>query len=103
MSTETDTPRTDEGIDDARNVALDYECSPSPDPKQCEVVHADFARSLECELNEARQQRDRLAEALRKYEDALADGPENCSWMQYEECHNQARAALAEVEGKEGV
>lgn len=49
---------------------------------------------------EVEQQRDRLAEALRKYEAVLADGPENCSWSQYEECHNQARAALAEVDGK---
>lgn len=54
-------------------------------------------------LELAERQRDRLAEALRQYETVLADGPENCSWSQYEECHNQARPILAEVEGKEGA
>lgn len=51
----TDTPRTDSEQEDARNVALDFNCKiPVPDPSEnCYVVSADFARTLERELNDA--------------------------------------------------
>ena len=35
------------------------------------IVYASFARQLERELTEAREQRDRLAEAIRKHRDEL--------------------------------
>lgn len=51
----SDTPRTDAEMEDARNVALDFECR-NPPPKKGEniyIVSADFARQLERELNAA--------------------------------------------------
>ena len=56
MST-NETPRTDAEIEDARNVALEFDCK-NPRPKSGEniyVVPAAFARQLERELNEAKE------------------------------------------------
>ena len=49
---------------------------------------------IRCERDEARKQRDRLAEALDKYREALCDGPENCSYKTYEAVDEFAEAAL---------
>lgn len=52
------TPETDAELEDARNVALEFECR-NPRPKKDEnilVVPADFARKLERERNELREQ-----------------------------------------------
>jgi len=40
------------------------------------------------------EQRDRLAEALKEYREALHDGPENCSYKMYEAVDEFAREAL---------
>jgi len=56
VNNETPTPRTDAEIDDARNIALEFECK-TPPPKQGDnvyVVSADFARQLERELNSSK-------------------------------------------------
>ena len=53
MTPQSDTPRTDDQFDDARNFALDFECK-NPPPKEgenCCVVPVEFARTLERELN----------------------------------------------------
>jgi hypothetical protein len=60
---ETPTPRTDAEIDDARNVALEFECK-TPPPKRGDnvyVVSADFARQLERELNNSIKIQDGMA------------------------------------------
>lgn len=65
----TPTPRTDEMIDDARNVAMEFTCK-NPPPKEGEnvyVVPADFARQLEQELNEAKE----IIEGLRSDKDEI--------------------------------
>lgn len=62
----TPTPRTDEMIDDARDVAMKFTCK-TPPPKEGEnvyVVSASFARQLERELNEVRAERDKLKKVL---------------------------------------
>jgi len=42
----------------------------------------------------AEEQRDRLAEALKEYREALHDGPENCSYKMYEAVDEFAEQAL---------
>jgi len=49
---------------------------------------------LGAELHEAINQRDRLAEALKEYREALSDGPENCSYKMYEAVDEFAEKAL---------
>jgi hypothetical protein len=46
------------------------------------------------ELCENKRQRDRLAEALKEYREALSDGPENCSYKMYEAVDEFAEQAL---------
>jgi hypothetical protein len=53
----SDTPRTDK--ETGKSMGSDS------------IVYASFARQLERELTEAREQRDRLAEAIRKHRDEL--------------------------------
>ena len=53
----SDTPRTDK--ETGKSIGSDS------------IVYASFARQLERELTEAREQRDRLAEAIRKHRDEL--------------------------------
>jgi len=74
----SDTPRTD-----AESFSTVY---------QGELVHADFARQLERELAEAREQRDTLAEACRKIDDILPSGTTNSILIEF-------RAALSAVKG----
>lgn len=53
-----DTPRTDGAMDDARNIALYFECK-NPPPEKGEsiyVVSAEFSRQIERELNESNTQ-----------------------------------------------
>ena len=139
MNNETDTPRTNVEIEDARNVALEYECGPRSDPKNCEVVVADFARSLERELNEAHDEITQLREIFPKVLAACSNGsvcspaasvkflthiPEEVGavvrslkqqrdrlaavlrtaleWIP-QTMQRESRAALAEVEEKEGL
>lgn len=45
-------------------------------------------------LSKAIEQRDRLAEALKEYREALSDGPENCSYKMYEAVDEFAEKAL---------
>ena len=63
----TDTPRTDAEMDDARNVALEFSCrNPAVQKDEnCYVVPADFARQLERELSEWRKVADELAASVR--------------------------------------
>jgi hypothetical protein len=59
----TRTPRTDAEIDDARNVAMEFECK-TPPPKRGDnvyVVSADFASQLERELNNSIKIQDGMA------------------------------------------
>lgn len=46
----SDTPRTDEQLDDARNVSLESNCRTPVDTGNCYVVPVEFARTLEREL-----------------------------------------------------
>lgn len=58
----SDTPRTDREVEDARNVALDFDLR-TPRPKSDENIHVvsvDFARQLERELNELNNDLKRL-------------------------------------------
>lgn len=54
----------------------------------------EFSRKLERELSIVTEHRDRLAEALNKYREALSDGPENCSYKMYESVDEFAEKAL---------
>jgi hypothetical protein len=49
---------------------------------------------VENELHKVTEQRDRLAEALKEYREALSDGPENCSYKMYEAVDEFAEQAL---------
>ena len=51
------------------------------------------------EYKMAIDQRDRLAEALKEYREALSDGPENCSYKMYEAVDEFAEKALAAMKG----
>ena len=57
------------------------------------VMKRDNAR-LRKQLTAVTEQRDRLAEALKEYREALHDGPENCSYKMYEAVDEFAREAL---------
>ena len=46
------------------------------------------------QLTAVTEQRDRLAEALKEYREALSDGPENCSYKMYEAVDEFAEKAL---------
>ena len=48
----TATPRTDAEQDDARNIALDFQCATPIKTGNVYVVDADFARALERELKQ---------------------------------------------------
>ncbi len=95
----SDTPRTDTETwrDEMDHVDTDYTFA------QSATVSADFARQLERELAEAREQRDTLAEALKLCEKHLEKhGHEKCDeeldetgwWLLCD-----VRAALAAVKG----
>ena len=75
----TPTPRTDDAINWHKGV---------------KYVEVSFTRKLERELTAVTEQRDRLAEALKEYREALHDGPENCSYKMYEAVDEFAREAL---------
>ena len=47
------------------------------------------------------EQRDRLAEALKEYREALSNGPENCSYKMYEAVDEFAEKALAAVQDEQ--
>ncbi len=69
MTTKSDTPECDGQIEDARNVALDFNCR-TPQPKEGEniyVVPADFARRLERERDEARREASELRDEIRQF------------------------------------
>jgi septal ring factor EnvC (AmiA/AmiB activator) len=51
-------------------------------------------KRLQTELTSITAQRDRLAEALKEYREALSDGPENCSYKMYEAVDEFAEKAL---------
>ena len=79
------TPMTDAVIEDARNVALEFECR-NPQPKPDEniyVVPADFARQLEQDLNTCKR-------ALEKIRDEDYRGNKHSS-------HFIAKKALEEL------
>ena len=64
----SDTPRTDAEQDDARNMALDFQCASPPKTGNIYVVPAEFARTLERELNEANTRVDDLVvRALKRW------------------------------------
>jgi len=62
--------------------------------RQLYVVLAERCDRHTVELAETRVQRDRLAEALKEYREALSDGPENCSYKMYEAVDEFAEQAL---------
>jgi len=65
MSNQSDTPETDDQLDDARNIVLDFECRNLDEGTVVPVVvPADFARKLERERDNAREKRDGLASTL---------------------------------------
>jgi hypothetical protein len=51
-------------------------------------------------LTSVTEQRDRLAEALKEYREALSDGPENCSYKMYEAVDEFAEQALQSLTSK---
>jgi transposase-like protein len=90
----SDTPRTDAETwqDEMDHVDTDYTFA------QSVTVSADFARELERELAEMREQRDRLADALRSIRRRLGDFQE--PWNSRETYIDKAaREALEAVKG----
>ena len=94
----SDTPRTDAAampIDRIDTIAS----------RPCNVVHEDVCRKLERELAEAKEQRDRLAEALEglmdEYIDRKAQWGNEYLWDKHEcvEVIQAAQKALAAVKG----
>jgi hypothetical protein len=77
----SDTPRTDK--ETGKSMGSDS------------IVYASFARQLERELTEAREQRDRLAEALR----TLMFNSLRYRMESYDASYQEAEAALAGMEG----
>ena len=55
--------------------------------------------AIECAILGIKQQRVRLAEALKEYREALSNGPENCSYKMYEAVDEFAEKALAAMKG----
>jgi hypothetical protein len=89
----SDTPKTDAAampIDRIDTIAS----------RPCNVVHEDVCRQLERELAEAREERDRLAEAAsilaEEYEDRRAQWGNEYLWKKHEDTErvNQALAAV---------
>lgn len=58
----SETPRSDEQQEDARNTALYFDCRPHPSESDAPpiVVPIDFARTLERELAQAREEREKV-------------------------------------------
>lgn len=67
----SDTPRTDESVDNCAH----YQAL-------CDMVEAEFARQLERELNSARVEIEAMREVINEIYDSFADEPQSdSSWL----------------------
>lgn len=62
---------------------------------ECVKTLAELSKKNRAALTEKDAQNVALREALKEYEEALCDGPENCTYLRYESVSEKAKAALS--------